>query len=294
MVRAVGIDLGTVFSCVAVFQHDKVEIIPNEQGRLTTPSYVAFTKSGRLFGDAAKNQIGMNCSNTVFAVKRLIGCQFDDSIVQDYIKHRSFKVINEGGKPKIEVEYKDEIKVFVPEEILAMILTKMIEIAEAHLREKISEAVITVPTSYNSWQRQSIKDAACIAGLSVLRIIDESTATALAYGFNFNIRNERNVLVFNLGGGTFNISVLKIEENVSEVNSVAGNSKTNIFTLLHRLRTSFSGDAHLGGEDFLNRLVSYFVQEFKHKYDKNLLDNKRALVRLRSACERAKVITKSF
>ncbi|CAF1640899.1 unnamed protein product, partial [Adineta ricciae] len=274
MARAVGIDLGTISSCVAVFSHENVEIIANEQGRRTTPSYVAFTESGRLFGDAAKKQMGMNCGNTIFAVKRLIGRQFDDSTVQTDIKHWPFKVINVSGKPEIQVEYKNEIKSFVPEEILAMVLTKMIEITEIHCGKKISEAVITVPAGFNSWQRQSIRDAACIAGLCVLHIIDESTAAALAYGINFHTTGERNVLVFNLGGGTFNVSVLKIDERTFEVKSVAG-------------------DAHLGGEDFLNRLVSYFVQEFKHKYDKNLSDDKRALVRLRSACERAKITLSS-
>ncbi|CAF1456360.1 unnamed protein product [Rotaria sordida] len=267
--RAIGIDFGTTYSCVAVFQHGKVEIIPNEEGNRTTPSYVAFTDNGRLIGETAKNQVAMNPNNTVFDVQRLIGRTFDDPIVQDSMKHWPFKVINDAGKPKIQVKYKNETKLFTPEEISSMIITKMKKIAEAYLGTKVSDAVITVPASFNNSQRQSTKDAAIIAGLNVLRIINESTAAAIAYGLDKKVSNERHVLIFDLGGGTFNVSILTIEEGIFEVKSTAG-------------------DTHLGGEDFDNRMVAHFTQEFKRKHDKDLSDNKRGLQRLRTACERAK------
>jgi len=266
---AIGIDLGTTYSCVGIFQHGKVEIIANDQGNRTTPSYVAFTDSERLIGDAAKNQVAMNPNNTVFDAKRLIGRKFDDQTVQADMKHWPFKVINEGGKPKIQVEYKNETKTFTPEEISSMVLTKMREIAEAYLGKKISEAVITVPAYFNDSQRQATKDAGVIAGLNVLRIINEPTAAAIAYGLDKKVTGERNILIFDLGGGTFDVSVLKIEEGIFEVKSTAG-------------------DTHLGGEDFDNRMVTHFVQEFKRKNNKDLSQNKRGLRRLRTACERAK------
>ena len=269
MARAIGIDLGTTYSCVGVFQHGKVEIIANDQGNRTTPSYVAFTDSERLIGDAAKNQVAMNPNNTVFDAKRLIGRKFEDATVQADMKHWPFKVINEGTKPKIQVEYKNETKSFTPEEISSMVLTKMREIAEAYLGKKISEAVITVPAYFNDSQRQATKDAGVIAGLNVLRIINEPTAAAIAYGLDKKVSAERNILIFDLGGGTFDVSVLKIEEGIFEVKSTAG-------------------DTHLGGEDFDNRMVSHFVQEFKRKNNKDLSQNKRGLRRLRTACERAK------
>jgi len=269
MARAIGIDLGTTYSCVGIFQHGKVEIIANDQGNRTTPSYVAFTDSERLIGDAAKNQVAMNPNNTVFDAKRLIGRKFDDQTVQADMKHWPFKVINEGGKPKIQVEYKNETKTFTPEEISSMVLTKMREIAEAYLGKKISEAVITVPAYFNDSQRQATKDAGVIAGLNVLRIINEPTAAAIAYGLDKKVTGERNILIFDLGGGTFDVSVLKIEEGIFEVKSTAG-------------------DTHLGGEDFDNRMVTHFVQEFKRKNNKDLSQNKRGLRRLRTACERAK------
>ncbi|CAF1054324.1 unnamed protein product [Didymodactylos carnosus] len=269
MARAIGIDLGTTYSCVGVFQHGKVEIIANDQGNRTTPSYVAFTDSERLIGDAAKNQVAMNPNNTIFDAKRLIGRKFDDSTVQADMKHWPFKVINEGSKPKIQVEYKNEIKSFTPEEISSMVLTKMKEIAEAYLGKKISDAVVTVPAYFNDSQRQATKDAGVIAGLNVLRIINEPTAAAIAYGLDKKATGERNILIFDLGGGTFDVSVLKIEEGIFEVKSTAG-------------------DTHLGGEDFDNRMVSHFVQEFKRKSNKDLSQNKRGLRRLRTACERAK------
>ncbi|XP_066151303.1 heat shock protein 70 A1-like [Euwallacea fornicatus] len=267
---AVGIDLGTTYSCVGVWEHGKVEIIANDQGNRTTPSYVAFTDSERLIGDAAKNQVAMNPSNTVFDAKRLIGRKYDDPKIQQDIKHWPFKVVSDGGKPKIQVDYKGEAKKFAPEEVSSMILTKMKETAEAYLGQTIKDAVITVPAYFNDSQRQATKDAGVIAGLNVLRIINEPTAAALAYGLDKNLKGERNVLIFDLGGGTFDVSILTIDEgSLFEVRATAG-------------------DTHLGGEDFDNRLVNHLADEFKRKYKKDLRSNPRALRRLRTAAERAK------
>lgn len=269
MAKAVGIDLGTTYSCVGVFQHGKVEIIANDQGNRTTPSYVAFTDTERLIGDAAKNQVAMNPNNTVFDAKRLIGRKFEESCVQGDIKHWPFHVISDGGKPKIAVEYKGEKKTFFPEEISSMVLIKMKETAEAYLGGTVKDAVITVPAYFNDSQRQATKDAGTIAALNVLRIINEPTAAAIAYGLDKKVGGERNVLIFDLGGGTFDVSILTIEDGIFEVKSTAG-------------------DTHLGGEDFDNRLVTHFINEFKRKYKKDFSDNKRAVRRLRTACERAK------
>jgi len=269
MVAAVGIDLGTTYSCVAVFRQDRVEIIANDQGNRTTPSYVAFNDTERLIGDAAKNQVAMNPYNTVFDAKRLIGRKFADEEVQADMKHWPYKIIDKAGKPVIQVEYKGEEKQFTPEEISSMVLVKMKETAEAYLGGDVKDAVVTVPAYFNDSQRQATKDAGAIAGLNVLRIINEPTAAAIAYGLDKKSEGEKNVLIFDLGGGTFDVSLLTIEEGIFEVKATAG-------------------DTHLGGEDFDNRLVNHFVQEFKRKNKKDLSPNARAVRRLRTACERAK------
>jgi len=268
---AVGIDLGTTYSCVGVFQHGKVEIIANDQGNRTTPSYVAFTDTERLIGDAAKNQVAMNPSNSIFDAKRLIGRNFTDTTVQSDMKHWPFKVSNVAGKPKLVVEYKTEEKNFTPEEISSMVLTKMKETAESYLGQEVKDAVVTVPAYFNDSQRQATKDAGVIAGINVLRIINEPTAAAIAYGLDKKTSSDKesNVLIFDLGGGTFDVSILTIEGGIFEVKSTAGNT-------------------HLGGEDFDNRMVDHFIQEFKRKHKMDISGNKRALRRLRTACERAK------
>ena len=266
---AIGIDLGTTYSCVGYWTNDRVEIIANDQGNRTTPSYVAFTETERLIGDAAKNQVAMNPFNTVFDAKRLIGRRFTDKEVQDDMKHWPFKVIDRDTKPIIQIEFKGETKTFTPEEISSMVLLKMKQTAEAFLNETVSNAVVTVPAYFNDSQRQATKDAGAIAGLNVLRIINEPTAAAIAYGLDKSSAEERNVLIFDLGGGTFDVSLLTIEGGVFEVKATAG-------------------DTHLGGEDFDNRLVDHFVEEFKRKHKKDITTNARALRRLRTACERAK------
>merc|ERR1712013_863566 len=269
--NAVGIDLGTTYSCVGTFQHGKVEIIANDQGNRTTPSYVAFTDTERLIGDAAKNQVAMSPNNTIFDAKRLIGRKFNDSTVQSDRKHWPFQVVEQNGLPRLRVEYQSEEKTFTPEEVSAMILVKMKETAEAYLGSPVTEAVITVPAYFNDAQRQATKDAGMISGLNVLRIINEPTAAAIVYGLDKKKQNtqEKNVLIFDLGGGTFDVSILSIDDGVFEVKSTAG-------------------DTHLGGEDFDNRMVEHFVKEFQRKHKKDIRGNKRALRRLRTACERAK------
>lgn len=270
MAPAIGIDLGTTYSCVGVWQGNRVDIIANDQGNRTTPSYVAFTEGERLIGDGAKNQANINPTNTVFDAKRFIGRKFSDPGIQEDVCHMPFKVVGgEGDKCFIEVTYKGETQRFAPEQISSMVLTKMKEVAEGYLGDTVSSAVITVPAYFNDSQRQATKDAGAIAGLDVLRIINEPTAAAIAYGMDNTAAAERNVLIFDLGGGTFDVSLLSIEEGIFEVKATAG-------------------DTHLGGEDFDTTLVKYFVQEFKKKYRHDISENSRSMRRLRTAVERMK------
>ena len=265
---AIGIDLGTTYSCVGVYQNDRVEIIANDQGNRTTPSYVAFTDEERLVGDPAKNQAAANPVNTIFDIKRLIGRKKNDPIVQTDLKHWPFKVVGDkNDKPSVQVNYKGKESNFSPEEISAAVLGKMKTTAEDFLGKTVTKAVITVPAYFNDSQRQATKDAGSIAGLEVLRIINEPTAAAIAYGLDKS--GESNVLIFDLGGGTFDVSVLNIDDGIFEVKSTAG-------------------DTHLGGEDFDNRLVTHFTTEFKRKHKKDVTTNPRCMRRLRTACERVK------
>ncbi|GMS98959.1 hypothetical protein PENTCL1PPCAC_21134 [Pristionchus entomophagus] len=268
--NAIGIDLGTTNSCVGVVRNGRVEIIANDQGNRTTPSYVAFTDSGLVVGGAAANH--RNSRNTIFGTKRLIGRKVDDGLVQSDIKHWPFKVISaDGGKPKIQVDLHGETKSFAPEEISAMILIKMKETAEAFIGSPVTNAVITVPSLFNDSQRQAVKESAKMAGLNVIRIAKDTAMAAMAYGLDKKGGEECYVLVFDLGGGTLDVSVLTIEDGIFEVLSV-------------------SGDTHLGGEDFTNRMADHFVGEFKRRFKKDFSSNPRALRRLRTACERAKRI----
>jgi len=268
---AVGIDLGTTYSCVGVWKHEGVDIIANDQGNRTTPSYVAFTDTERLIGDAAKNQVARNPENTVFDAKRLIGRKFTDPVVQADIKLWPFKVIaGAEGKPMIVVSSQGQEKRFHPEEISSMVLLKMKETADAYLGSKVDDAVITVPAYFNDSQRQATKDAGTIAGINVLRIINEPTAAAIAYGLDKKGTGENKVLIYDMGGGTFDVSLLTIEDGIFEVKATAG-------------------DTHLGGEDFDNRVVDYCVKDFRRKHHgKDLSGDQRAVRRLRTQCERAK------
>ncbi|KAG0658378.1 Heat shock protein ssb1 [Maudiozyma exigua] len=266
---AIGIDLGTTYSCVATYE-SSVEIIANEQGNRVTPSFVAFTPEERLIGDAAKNQAALNPKNTVFDAKRLIGRRFDEESVQTDMKTWPFKVIDVAGNPMIEVEYLGETKTFSPQEISSMVLIKMKEIAEAKIGKKVEKAVITVPAYFNDAQRQATKDAGSISGLNVLRIINEPTAAAIAYGLGAGkSEKERHVLIFDLGGGTFDVSLLHIAGGVYTVKSTSGNT-------------------HLGGQDFDTNLLEHFKGEFKKKTGLDISADARALRRLRTAAERAK------
>jgi L1 cell adhesion molecule like protein len=267
---AIGIDLGTTYSCVGVMQSNNVDIIANDQGNRTTPSYVAFTESERLIGEAAKNQAAMNPTNTVFDAKRLIGRSFDDQMVKKDMKTWPFEVVKgEGNKPMVRVSFKEEKKTFSAEEISSMVLSKMKQTAEDFLGQEVKSAVVTVPAYFNDQQRQATKDAGTIAGLNVLRIINEPTAAAISYGLSKKGDSEINVLIFDMGGGTFDVSILSIDEGIFEVKATAGNT-------------------HLGGEDFDQRMMDHFVREFKRRHRKDLTQSKRALRRLRTACERAK------
>lgn len=266
---AIGIDLGTTYSCVGVWKDNRCEIIANDQGNRTTASYVAFSDEERLIGDGAKNQAAMNPTNTVYDAKRLIGRDYNDPIIQQEKKGFPFIVKDDGNnKPVIEVQYKGESKTFHPEEISSMILVKMKETAEAYLGEIVTDAVVTVPAYFNDGQRQATKDAGQIAGLNILRIINEPTAAAIAYGLD-NQSNEQNVLIFDLGGGTFDVSLLNIDDGIFEVRATAG-------------------DTHLGGEDFDNLLMHHFMLEFKRKHKIDITENKRSVRRLKTACEKAK------
>ena len=265
----IGIDLGTTYSCVGIWENNKVEIIANDQGSRTTPSYVAFTETERLIGPAAKNQASQNPENTIFDAKRLIGRKYSDQTVQSDLKHLSYSVKKgKDDKPLIKVTFKNEKKEFQPEEISSMVLSKMREIAEAYIGSEVKDAVVTVPAYFNDSQRQATKDAGTIAGLNVLRIINEPTAAAIAYGLDKK-EGEKNVLIYDLGGGTFDVTLLLIDDGIFEVKATAG-------------------DTHLGGEDFDHRLMDHFKTEFKRKTKLDISGNKRSLRRLQTACENAK------
>jgi len=264
----IGIDLGTTYSCVGVWQNGKVEIIANEQGNRITPSYVAFTDSERLIGDAAKNQVASNPTNTVYDAKRLIGRKYSDRTVKKDMKLWPFEVINKNSKPYIVVTHKGQKKQYAAEEISAMVLQKMKQIAEDFLGHKVTHAVVTVPAYFDDAQRQSTKDAGTISGMTIMRIINEPTAAAIAYGLDKN-NKETNILVYDLGGGTFDVSLLTLDEGVFEV--IATN-----------------GDTHLGGEDFDQRVIEFFVKQFKRKHKIDVKSNARALAKLRKEVEKAK------
>ena len=269
---AIGIDLGTTYSCVGVWQNGKVDIIPNDMGERTTPSYVAFTDTERLVGDAAKNQITRNPTNTVFDAKRLIGRKFQDREVQEDIKLWPFKVVKDpnSDRPQVQIIYQKQEKKFFAEEISAMVLQKLKQTATDFLGKEVKDAIVTVPAYFNDSQRQATKDAGTISGLNVLRIINEPTAAAIAYGLDKQQgKTEENVLIFDLGGGTFDVSLLTLEDGLFEVKAT-------------------NGDTHLGGEDFDNRLVEYCAGEFRRKTSIDIKNNAKALRRVRASCEKAK------
>ncbi|ODN73945.1 chaperone DnaK, variant [Cryptococcus amylolentus CBS 6039] len=265
----IGIDLGTTYSCVAVQRGGKVEIIANDQGNRITPSWVAFTEEERLIGDAAKNQASNNPENTVFDAKRLIGRYFSDPDVTRDRKHWPFKIVSKEGKPMIQVNHRGDLRDFTPEEVSAMVLTKMKETAEAYLGHKVTHAVVTVPAYFNDAQRSATRDAGTIAGLTVLRIVNEPTAAAIAYGLDRSTKKESQIIVYDLGGGTFDVSLLSIEDGVFEVLATAG-------------------DTHLGGEDFDNRVIEYLVKQYKKKTDVDVSKNNRAMGKLKREVEKAK------
>lgn len=265
----IGIDLGTTYSCVGVYKDGRVEIIANDMGNRITPSYVAFTEEGeRLIGDAAKNQLTSNPKNTVFDAKRLIGRQWSEKSVQSDKKFFPFEMVEQKSKPHVQVNVNGKKSVFSPEEISAMVLTKMKETAETYLGKKVTHAVVTVPAYFNDAQRAATKDAGTIAGLNVMRIINEPTAAAIAYGLDKK-EGEKNILVFDLGGGTFDVSLLTIDGGVFEV-------------------VSTNGDTHLGGEDFDQRVMEYFMKLYKKKTGKDVRKNDRSVQKLRREVEKAK------
>jgi L1 cell adhesion molecule like protein len=268
MTLSIGIDLGTTFSCVGIYRNGMVEVIANDQGNRTTPSFVSFTSEERLIGDAAKSSASSNPKNTVYDAKRMIGRNFNDTAVQEEMKHYSYDVVNKNNKPVIEVEYRNERKQFTPEEISSMILYKMKEVAEAYLGETVKDAVITVPAYFNDAQRQATKDAGAIAGLNILRIINEPTAAAIAYGLDKK-GVSKNVLIFDCGGGTHDVSILNIDDGVFEVKATGG-------------------DTRLGGEDIDNTLVTHFANEFNKKYKVDMKTSAKSMRRLKTACESAK------
>ncbi len=265
---AIGIDLGTTYSCVGVFQNGNVEIIANDQGNRTTPSYVCFQADERLIGDAAKNASNQHPEHTVYEIKRMIGREFNDPILQRDLKLLTYKVVNEKNRPKVEINLNESSKTYSPEEISAMILTKMKTIAESYIGKTVTDCVITTPAYFNDAQRQSTKDAGLIAGMNVLRVINEPTAAAIAYGLDKKDK-ARNVLIFDCGGGTHDVSVLSIDDGVFEVKATGG-------------------DTHLGGSDFDQRIVDHLIQEFQQKHKMAIGDNKRAVRRLLTAAEKAK------
>jgi heat shock protein 1/8 len=268
--ETIGIDLGTTYSCVGVWQNDKVEIIANDQGNRTTPSYVAFNDTEKLVGESAKMQSSLNPANTIFDAKRLMGLKFNDPLVQKEIKHFPFQVKPGANNiPVIEITFKGENKQFTPQEIGAFVLEKMKNIAESYLGKDVKNAVITVPAYFNDAQRQATKDAGSICGLNVLRIINEPTAAAIAYGLDNKSEEERNIIIYDVGGGTLDVTLLSIDEGIFEVKAT-------------------HGDSHCGGEDFDTNMVEFFVQEFKRKHKQDPTQSKKAMMKLKKACERAK------
>ena len=266
----IGVDLGTTYSCVGIYKQGRVEILPNDQGNRITPSYVAFTDDERLIGEAGKNQAAVNPTQTLFDVKRLMGRRFKDSTVQEDMKLLPFKIVDQGGKPMISVKVKGAEKIMTPEEVSSMVLTKMKETAENYLGQEVAHAVVTVPAYFNNAQRQATKDAGAIAGLQVLRIVNEPTAAAIAYGLDKKgEKNEKNILVYDLGGGTFDVSLLNVAQGVFEV-------------------VATSGDTHLGGEDFDQRVMQHFMKVFQQKHGKDMSQDKRAIQKLRREVEKSK------
>lgn len=268
--ETIGIDLGTTYSCVGIWQNDKVEIIANDQGNRTTPSWVAFNENEKLVGESAKSQVNLNPDNTVYDVKRLMGHKMNDPLVQKEIKHFSYKVSRGSNDlPSIEVMHRGEQKSFSPQEISAFILEKMKQTAEAYIGKEVKNAVITVPAYFNDAQRQATKDAGSICGLNVLRIINEPTAAAIAYGLDNQKEGERNIIIFDVGGGTLDVTLLNLDEGIFEVKAT-------------------SGDSRLGGEDFDNNMVQHFVDEFKKKNHMDITGSKKSMMKLKKECERAK------